>query len=275
VKILITRTGKSAGSWQIRGEQIGRALGATVKLNATLNDMRAADVVLVVKKVGDTMLADLRACGKPWVYDIVDAYPQPECSTWSKDQSLDWLRKTIKRVGANRIIWPNAKMRSDACDDGPVVYHHARPGCSVAAVRDSIHAVGYEGAPHYLDGWWGAISALRIPFLVNPVRLDMCDVMLALRGPKWNGYPQRAWKSQVKLANAHAAGVPFIGMMEDGYTETAVGGEVFVHEPEDLIDAVESVRDSELRRIIHRRFVAATRTLEQAAAETLCALRFS
>ena len=275
MKILVTRSGKSAGSWQIRGEQIGQALGAVVKLNATLNDMRAADVVLVIKRASDTMLADLRSCGKPWVYDIVDAYPQPECSSWSKDQSLDWLHSTISRVGANRIIWPNAKMRSDACGDGPVVYHHARPGLRVAPTRELIRTIGYEGAPHYLDGWLEAIAALRVPLLVNPTDLTACDILLALRGPKWNGYPQRAWKSNVKLANAHASGLPFIGMFEEGYGETAVGGEMFVHEPEDLAGAVDALRCAELRANLQPRFVAATKKLDQIAAETLCALRFS
>jgi hypothetical protein len=275
MKILVTRSGKGAGSWQIRGEQIGQALGAVVKLNATLNDMRDADVVLVVKRVSDTMLSDLRSCGKPWVYDIIDAYPQPECSSWSKDQSLDWLRSTIKRLGANRIIWPNAKMRSDACDDGPVVYHHARPGLRVAPIRDSIRTIGYEGAPHYLDGWMEAIAALRVPFLVNPTDLTACDILFALRGPKWNGYPQRAWKSNVKLANAHASGLPFIGMFEEGYGETAVGGEMFVYEPEDLAGAFNALCDVKIRTKLQLRFVAATKTLDHAAADTLCALRFS
>ena len=65
LKILVTGRG-GAASWTIRGEQIGAALGATVKPKASLEDMRAADVILVVKKVPDELLADLRKSGRPW-----------------------------------------------------------------------------------------------------------------------------------------------------------------------------------------------------------------
>ena len=50
MKICITGRG-GAGSWQIRAVQIGAVLNAHVCQMATIEEMQAADVVLVVKRV--------------------------------------------------------------------------------------------------------------------------------------------------------------------------------------------------------------------------------
>lgn len=277
MKVLVTGGG-GAGSWEIRGRQIGDAMGATVKPRASLDDMRSADVILVVKKVPDELLDNLQRSGKPWVYDIIDAYPQPGCYPWSKTQSIDWLHAHLARLKPNRVIWPNDRMRRDAGDDGPVVYHHARPGLTVAPIRDRVRTIGYEGAPHYLDHWMHPIGEvcrkLNAAFVVNPVDYSVMDVVVALRAGKWAGYAQTHWKSNVKLANAHAAGVPFIGCYEDGYFETRSGEELFVEFFSDLESAVLQLESAVVRERVRKTFQLHARSLDQAAKETLCALKF-
>ena len=48
-RILITGTGTS-GSWKIRGEQLGAAIGAEIMPRAALANCRRADVVVLVKR---------------------------------------------------------------------------------------------------------------------------------------------------------------------------------------------------------------------------------
>src|SRR5688572_31220626 len=112
MKVLFTGRGTS-GSWKIRGEQIGAAMGATVKPMATLEDCRAADVIVAVKRIPAQLLENIRASGRPWVYDIVDAFPQPLCSTWSRSQCIDWLNEVIGTLKPTAVIWPTARMQDD------------------------------------------------------------------------------------------------------------------------------------------------------------------
>jgi hypothetical protein len=144
MKILVTGRG-GAGSWAIRGEQLGRAMGANVKPMATLADCRAADVIVVVKRVPDELLHAVRQSGRPWVYDIVDAYPQPHCADWSPAQARQWLHDQLQRLQPTAVVWPNQRMRADAAYPGWVLYHHHRPGIDTMVLRDRIYRVGYEG----------------------------------------------------------------------------------------------------------------------------------
>lgn len=277
MKVLVTGRG-GAGSWTVRGEQLGAAMGATVKPMATRQDMRAHDVVIVVKRVPPVLLAELRASGVPWVYDVVDAYPQPECSTWTPRACREWLDTWCRLLRPNRIIWPNARMRDDARSTDPVVYHHHRPNIKRNVVRERVRAVGYEGSAKYLDSWLSPLIAecgrRGVRFIVNPECIADLDIVVAMRGGIWDGYPQRHWKSNVKLANAHGSGTPFIGCMEDGYTETATGCEYWADTPREFARALDWLGTHEARKTVHERFIAKAYSVEQAAKDMLCALRF-
>ncbi len=281
MRLLVTGRG-GAGSWTVRGEQIGAALGAHVKAKATLADMRAADVILAVKRVPQEMLDDLRKAARPWAYDIVDAYPQPVCSSWSKHYAIDWLRQHVSRMQPDLVIWPNARMQADfGAGAGAVIHHHCRPGIARNPIRPRIEAVGYEGSERYLDGWRATVEAecLRrgARVVVNPARLADVDVVLALRGGAYNGYPQRHWKSNVKLANAHGSGTPFIGTPECGYQETAVGCERWAETPAQLAMALDWLESQASRQAVGEQFAKAAFHVEQAAQlyrEALCALKF-
>jgi hypothetical protein len=280
MKILFTGRGTS-GSWVVRGEQIGAALGATVKPNATLADMQAADVIVVVKRVTPEMLVDLQVSDRPWVYDVVDPYPQPACSGWSPFESIAWLRGLIQRLSPNAVVWPTARMREDYGSGGKVIYHHHRPGIARNPVRDRIQVVGYEGSARYLDGGLaGAIEeacAKRgAQFVINPLQLADLDVVIALRSAGWSGYAQRHWKSGVKLANAHASGTPFIGAAEHGYLEIATGGEQWAETAADVGAALDVLAPRATRLAISQGFVRQAFHVDRAAAqmkEVLCALK--
>jgi len=276
MKILVTGRG-GAASWTIRGEQIGAALGATVKPLATFADMRAHDVILVVKRVPDQMLHDLHRCGRPWVYDIVDAYPQQPGLLAGRPAAMLWLREHLKRLRPDAVVWPNWQMWSDASeitDPGPetsVVYHHARPGIAVNPIREQVRILGYEGHPRYVESLRPYLTrecaARGIEFVLNPPSLAGVDVVLAWRDVAWASYPSQNWKSNVKLANAHASGTPFIGNPERGYQETATGREYWVNGRDEIGQSLDWLEHCGTRRVIHESFRAAALTLEAAAAQ--------
>jgi len=280
MKILVTGSGKS-GSWIVRGEQIGAALGALVKPHATLADMGAADVILVVKRCTPELLAGLQICGRPWVFDVVDPYPQPGCHSWSPYESIAWLQALIHRLRPNAVVWPTERMREDGGGVGKVIRHHHRPGIERNPIRERIEVVGYEGSVRYLDdGLLEAITAecqqRGARFVVNPPQLAELDVVVALRSPRWTSYAAQHWKSGVKLSNAHASGTPFIGARECGYVEIATGGEEWAASAADVGAALDVLAPRAVRLAISERFVAQTFHVKSAAAQmqaVLCALK--
>lgn len=280
MKVLFTGSGTS-GSYRIRAEQIGAALGARVKAMATLEDCRGVDLVVVVKRIPEQLLIAIRKSGRPWVYDIVDAYPQPRCSSWKQGVAQAWLDEHLRVLRPDFVIWPNERMQQDHGGGGAVVYHHHRPQIDVNPIRERIKLIGYEGAPAYLEGWFQAIEdecrRRGARFVVNPERLADVDVILALRGKGWNGYVQQNWKSNVKLANAHGSGTPFIGAPECGYAETACGAEHWAAAPADLGIALDWLESQNARREISARFLKAAFSIDHAAERyrgVLCGLRF-
>jgi hypothetical protein len=278
MRVLFTGSGTS-GSWAIRGAQLADAMDARAIPRATVDDCRSADVVVAVKRVSADLLANIRASGRPWFWDVVDAYPQPVCSTWNKDQALQWLHQRVAELAPAEVIWPNRRMQQDAGLSGLVLPHHHRPGIAVNPIRERIAAVGYEGSADYVKGWTDAIEAecarIGARFVVNPARLADVDVVLALRDGA--GYPLRHWKSNVKLANAHGSGTPFIGGPEDGYQETRSGAEYWATNRRELGAALDWLSSQGAREEVQERFLQAAFTVEAAAKQLrdyLCEFKF-
>lgn len=280
MRILITGKGTS-GSWAIRGLQIAEAIGAQAIPMASLEQCRAADVIIGVKRIPDDLLHRIRESGKPFVWDTVDAFPQPKCSAWNENDSIAWIREAAARLRPDHIIWPNDRMRTDARIGGTTIYHHHRPVTKVNPIRERIEVIGYEGSPNYIEEFRPMIEAecsrRGARFVVNPENLADIDVVLAMRSPRFNGYMQQHYKSNVKLANAHGSGTPFIGAMESGYIETACGAEYWAEDQEELCRSLDWMEPQHVRQEISRRFLSRAITIESVAKqykETLCALRF-
>ncbi len=273
MKILVTGKGGKAGSWQIRGKELGFAIGARVLPFAELDDCLQCDVAIVVKRTPATVLEAIRAAGKPWVFDCVDCYPQPACSDWSRNEAIQWMRAKLQELRPNGVIWPTQRMRSD-CDTGlpgMVLKHHHRPWIEQNPIRENVATVGYEGDARYLEEWRPILqkecASRGWAFVENPEKLADLDIVVAQRGRQWNGYALRHWKSGIKLANAHASGTPFVGPMECGYTETSTGGEYWADEAHMLRLAFEWLGSQSTREQVSERFLKAAYPVEKAAAD--------
>lgn len=265
-------TGKyGAGSWAIRGDQLGHALDATVKPSAKPADVDQADIVVVVKRMPPNILTHLIRTGKKWVFDCVDFYPQPTVSDWKADKAIEWVKHQLLHLDPTGIVWPTHRMADD-CDIGKrsiVLPHHFRPGSLTNPIRDEVKLVGYEGNSLYLGEWRSALEQecekRGWRFTINPVHLADLDIVVAFRGGIWSGYAQRHWKSNVKLANAHGSGTPFIGQQEYGYIESACNAEYWAENVHELRTCFDWLAHPQTRREVQQRFLENTYSVEQAA----------
>lgn len=274
MNILVTGSG-SSGSWAIRGEQLGRAIGAKVVPMATPADVSWADVVILVKRPIQQVVDAARKLRKPIVYDVVDAYPQPHGNTWERDDCMRWLSMTLKNVSPALVIGATEAMSADVISLGwrsEHLYHHGRPGIQANPIREKLKVFGYEGGGHYL-GKWGTMIAIYCS--KNSGTLRICDgkqdtlhefdVAVGLRD--FHGYAAKHWKSNVKLANAQASGTPFICSNERGYLETSSGAEYFVSDYASFCVAAEWLREQSGRKSASEKMLAKAYSLEQCAAD--------
>lgn len=274
MKVLVTGSGKS-GSWQIRGEQLGMAVGATVIPNA--RDVAAFDLVVCVKRVSPELVDRVRAAGVPLVWDVVDAWPQPAGNEWTEEQCRAWLKARIEQIKPDAIVTATKAMAADC--GGFFLPHHARPSLERNPIRREVQTVGYEGGD-YLGRWRAMVEAecerRGWVFVVNPARLADVDIVVALRDAA--GYAPRHWKSAVKLSNAQGSGTPFIGNREAGYLEQAIGtAEKWADTPEELKAAFDALTPHKERARAAGWMHAAAPTLSAVAqryATWLAALKF-
>lgn len=251
MKLLFTGSGKS-GSWSIRGDQIGRAIGATVAPNASMELIESADVTVVVKRVSDEMLGLLR--GRRWVWDIVDAWPQPKGNEWQRERAIAWLRGELSRLKPYAVVFPTQRMALDSGWGGRqlTLPHHAWPKYvdAVTVVRESVSVVGYEGGD-YLGRWLPVIerecSSRGWRLMINGDMRD-ADIGIALRDA--SGYPAKAWKSNCKLANIQALGIPAVLSVEAGYSETRNGTEIWVDRFDEIGAAFDKLSEFSVRKEI-------------------------
>jgi len=264
MKLLITGKGHS-GSWAIRGVQMGGQVGKVVP-RASLQEMMKSDIIVAVKRLTPDFLANIRRSGKPWIWDIVDFYPQPLCSGWSRAQAISWVQDQLAFAKPDGVIFPNRRMRDEIVYNGVTIYHHARPNAEINPIRKDIKIIGYEGSEKFIAQWREIIvrqcSLRGWQFRVG-MPLNEADIVLAVRDDVHAGYAQRRWKSNVKLANAHATGTPFIGMVESSYLETSSGMEHFVSDEEGLSSAFYALRDQEARVRVQTEFLRNVISLDQ------------
>lgn len=274
MEILVTGRG-TGGSWGIRGVQLGRAMGATVMPEA--RDLAAHDVAVLVKRYTPDLLARLQEArkreGLRVIWDVVDAYPQPRGNLWSREQCLAWLKAEVALLQPDGIVAATQAMARDlaAFTDVPVLAlpHHARPGLRRNPIHAEVRTVGYEGAEHYVERWRPLIEAECMrrgwAFVTQPAELADVDILVALRDS--TGYAPRAWKSNVKLANAQGSGTPIVCCREAGYHETHSHGEQWADTPEQLSTAFDVLEPLAARRNAAAKLLAAAPHLP-AIAET-------
>jgi hypothetical protein len=265
---LLITGGGSAGSWKVRGHQLGRAVGAyTVKENATAKDIAEHRIVVVVKRCPEGLRKLLRESGKLIVWDCVDAYPQP--NTMSREQAVAFMHEYALQLGAHHIVAATKRM---AYDLGGVEYlqHHGWAR-GVSPVKQNIKLVAYEGDSRYIAEHRNFLDSecrrRGWRFEVNPPDITNVDVLVAFRGLQFDSYTSRFWKSGVKLANAQIAGIPFIGSLEAGYRETACGAELWAETPEEIKRAFDELEPQATREEIQRQFLVAAPTLKKVARE--------
>lgn len=249
-KVLVTSRSGS-GSWSIRGEQLGNAIGATVERNAS--KVKGYDLAILVKRPKPDLLHRLHSVGIPIVWDIVDAWPQPEGSAWGKESCLQWLRDEVKAIKPVGIVAATQAMADDCLEFGvPVLTlpHHARPKQPINPIRLRVQTVGYEGSERYLGHWKDALNsecvARRWRFMINPAHLSDLDIVVAFRSHKC--YASRNWKSNVKLANAQGTGTPCVLNRERGYLDTHQGGAEWADTPAELSEAFDYLTDVHVRQ---------------------------
>lgn len=261
--VLITGSGKS-GSWIIRGEQLGRAIGATITLKPDVIVASKSDVVVCVKRVPDSILQAAARTKATLVWDTVDAWPQPAGNEWDKDLSLHWASSELRRIKPDVVVCASARMADDFAHLGAVTHyvpHHVRPDTVVLPPRDhKALRVGFVGGKNYVARW-GQVAAHQCAqrgwtFTVDRgtiASLHNYDIVLGLRD--YSGYAATSWKSNVKLTNAHGAGVPFVGSEECGYLEVQCGAEYWCNNKRDLGVAFEWLSEYSVRAEIHKRFL--------------------
>lgn len=261
--ILVTGRGKS-GSWQIRGDQLGRAIGAHVEPNASkVSQYRLA---VIVKRPRPDLVYRLHQANVPILWDVVDSWPQPLGNNWDRSQCLGWLKAEVKALKPKALVAATEAMAVD-CDFGlPVLTlpHHSRPNQRINPIREKVGTVGYEGGENYLGAWkpWFEAECKRRGwrFVVNPKEHADVDIIVAVREAQ--GYGPRRWKSNVKLANAQGSGTPCVMNREAGYLETACGAERWADTKEEMVQALDSLEPKEERLKAAASLLAATKSLD-------------
>lgn len=269
MEILMTGRGVG-GSWSIRGIQLGRAMGAVVIPEA--RDVAPYDLAVMVKRLSPALLQRIRSAELPLIWDVVDAYPQPAGNGWGRKDCMAWLGSFIALMRPSGIVAATQEMARDCERYGvPVLAlpHHARPGLRRNPIRAEVRTVGYEGGEQYIERWRPAIEAECArrgwSFVPQPAELADVDIVLALRDS--TGYAPRAWKSNVKLANAQGSGTPIVCCNEAGYQETQSGGEQWADTPQELSAAFDALTPQSARLEASSKLLAATPHL-QTIAET-------
>lgn len=248
MNILVTGRGTS-GSWIVRGLQLGHAIGATIQPLA--NSVKGFDLVVVVKRCPPDLLARIKQRGVPVVWDIVDAYPQPEGNAWDESQAKQWLANQMMVMQPDAIVAATDRMAKDCAEFGPVLAlpHHARPGQGQNPIRPKVAKIGYEGSEKHLGSWDRAMReicrASGVEWVVNPPKLTDLDIVVALR--ELRGYAPTHWKSAVKAANAQDTGTPCILARESGYIEQGTGGEMYADDAEEVARCIDYLLPQEKR----------------------------
>ncbi len=227
--------GSKAGSWQMRGLELGAAIGARVTSAPTPKDFGWSEVVVLVKRAGAVYAKLAHQADRPVVWDALDFWSQPGDHRLTESQAKALLHAQIRVIKPALVIGATEAM-ARACD-GVFLTHHSWQGLHPTPAREVVSVVGYEGNAAYLGKWAPAIKAECAKrgwrFVVNPGDLSAVDLFVAFRDDPWDGWICRQWKSGVKLVNAQAAGRPMVTQNSAAYRELQPAASV-MQTPEEL-----------------------------------------
>ena len=245
--MLVTGRG-TGGSWKIRGEQLGSAMGATVKPMASVDEVNNADLIWLVKKPCDSI--EQRTGPAKLIWDCIDYWKQPQENAWTRDQVIKHILKEAKRLRVDYIVAATRAMADDL-ETPYFLRHHGRIYYNQNPIREHVKIVAYEGQAKFLGKWLNVIGRecerRKWVFMVNPPNLVDVDIVIAVRDYPHKGYATDHYKSNVKLQNAQNSGTPIICSRERGYIETSSGGEYFADTPIELEAAFDYLAPQAIR----------------------------
>lgn len=264
VRVLFTGNNR-AGSWEIRGNQVASARPYwTATHRVTDKDLKKHDLVCFVKRPQPELLSTLHNLRKPFVFDIIDSWGQPDEGLQydSYEKVKELFRTKWSLIRADGYIFPNHTMMNELGFLTPVrtaIYHHFRPGLMPIEVNKKARVVGYEGSETFLGEWLGVIKDIcaknDLEFQVNPTDFRQIDIGVAIRGGEHDSYMANHYKSNVKLANFYGAGIPcLVGWKERSYHETDNGDVRFFRSPLEFETQLKSLLDYDTRLQISERF---------------------
>lgn len=228
VNILMLGLGSKPGSWTIRGQQLGAAIGARVTSTPTDADWKWAELAVIVKRSEPRFGPDARRHGVPIVWDALDSWRQPSENGMGEVQARQQLKNHISAIKPALVI--GATQAQAEAAGGVYLPHHSRPGLTPAPAREKVSVVAYEGSPAFLGSWHGrlhvACQRRGWTFVINPPDIREADILVALREDPWDGWACREWKSGVKLVNAIAAGRPILTQPSAALSDIGAPGDV-------------------------------------------------
>lgn len=247
--LLIVGSGK--GSWEMRGVQLGAALGARETSAPSERDWQWADLAILIKKRAITFAPAAHRAKVPIVWDALDFWSQPSenrCHAARALQVFEIQRRAIKPV---LTIAATQAMATDC--GGVYLSHHSWQGLTPTPARARVHTVGYDGNDLYLGAWKAVLErachARGWRFVINPKDLTQVDLLVAFRDGIRDGWICRQWKSGVKLVNAIAAGRPIITQPCAAWDELRPDGSV-IDDPRDLDAALDRWSDHMTRSAV-------------------------
>lgn len=244
----ILMVGVGSGSYQMRGIQLGGAIGARVTAAPKPSDWAWADVVVLVKRAAIQWQAQARRLKVPVVWDVLDFWDQPEDNALPREEMIAKVRTIQEAAGVSVLIGATRAMAEDI--GGIYLPHHCRVGLAPGQGRERAEVVGYDGTKKYLGRWATALeqscAALGLRFVVNPPDIRTADVLVSFRDGRWDGWACQQWKSGVKHVNAIVAGRPIVSQLSAACEELQPFG-FAIDSMDDLTEVLRSAASRETR----------------------------
>jgi len=204
-------------------------------------------------------LDEVHKAGKPIVFDVVDWWGQGSgknhgAIVHNAQDARELFSIVCDTTVPEACIFANQKMHDDLSLVSPLstfIYHHHKP-IDVVPLRKEVRTVGYEGQVRYLGEWEQRLrfvcGCLGLEFIVNPIDFTDMDIGVSVRGGNASNYLSNNYKSNIKITNIMAAGIPVIaGDSETSAHEVDNGTIGFFSTEDELQAAIERLLDYDER----------------------------